>query len=99
MTSFYPESGPGMPFAICPERMCLTEQIPLGSVPSVLLHGGPRMCPVLEIPEGLCVYHGLYRGVGCPGCEVYLRVCGGQLKGIGKAGFRRIGDSESMRDS
>ncbi len=58
MTSFYPESGPGMPFAICPERMCLTEQIPLGSAPSVLLHGGPRMCPVLEITEGLCVYHG-----------------------------------------
>lgn len=31
--------------------------------------------------------------------EVYLRICGGQLKGIGKAGFRKIGDSESMRDS
>lgn len=57
------------------------------------------MCPVLEIPEGLCVYHGLYRGVGCPGCEVYLRICGWQLKGIGKAGFRKIGDSESVRDS
>lgn len=69
MTSFRPESGPGMPFAFRLERMCQTKQIPLGSAPSVLLHGGPRMCPVLEVPEGLCVYHGLYRGVGCPGCS------------------------------
>jgi len=57
------------------------------------------MCPVLEVPEGLCVYHGLYRDVGCAGGEVCLGICGGQLKGIGKAGFRRIGDSESVRDS
>ena len=32
------------------------------------------MCPVLEIPEGLCVYHGLYRGVGCPRCSEGQRV-------------------------
>ena len=27
------------------------------------------MCPVLEIPEGLCVFHGLFRGVECPMCS------------------------------
>ena len=26
------------------------------------------MSPVLEIPEALCAYHGLYRGLECPGC-------------------------------
>lgn len=27
------------------------------------------MSPVLEVPEALCIYHGPYIGLECPGCS------------------------------
>ncbi len=31
--------------------------------------GGKGMSPVLELPEAVCVRHGPYRGLECPGCS------------------------------